>query len=186
MSELVLPLTAENGETPKYRNGDDACQFGIQPANDLPILFGDTFLRSAYAVYDLINNKIALANTDFNATDSNIVPFASQGAAIPSAGTAANTGSVSATATGLPRVDNSATAVPTASFTSGTTSASGLSAHPGFVQDGASSSSSSTSSSASSKKSAGNTVLAFDWAMIGVLVGSFTMMVMGGGFFVTM
>jgi hypothetical protein len=80
VSELVLPLVLTNGRVPQYSNGQTACQLGIQAAGNLPVLFGDTFLRSAYVVYDLDNNRIALAPTDFNATDSDIVPFASGGA----------------------------------------------------------------------------------------------------------
>ncbi|KFY41714.1 hypothetical protein V494_02820, partial [Pseudogymnoascus sp. VKM F-4513 (FW-928)] len=71
----------------------------------LPILFGDTFLRSAYVVYDLANNEIGLAQTDFNAKGSNIVEFASMGAAIPQAPTASGQDQigVSQTKTGIPR-----------------------------------------------------------------------------------
>jgi hypothetical protein len=80
VSQLVLPLTLPNGRVPQYSNGAAACQLGIQAAGNLPVLFGDTFLRSAYVVYDLDNNRIALAQTDFNATDSNVVAFESGGA----------------------------------------------------------------------------------------------------------
>ena len=81
VSQLVLPLTLPNGRVPEYQNGAAACQLGIQAAGNLPVLFGDTFLRSAYVVYDLDNNRIALAQTDFNSTDSNVVAFESGGAA---------------------------------------------------------------------------------------------------------
>ena len=81
VSQLVLPLTLPNGRVPQYSNGAAACQLGIQAAGNLPVLFGDTFLRSAYVVYDLDNNRIALAQTDFNSTESNIVAFESGGAA---------------------------------------------------------------------------------------------------------
>ncbi|KAI1631054.1 aspartic peptidase domain-containing protein [Biscogniauxia mediterranea] len=87
MDELVLPLTT--GEPLKFQSGtyegQDACQFGIQNFSSDPFLLGDTFLRSAYVVYDLENNQIGIAPTDFNATTSNIVAFPSQGAPIPSA-----------------------------------------------------------------------------------------------------
>ncbi|KFX92552.1 hypothetical protein O988_07216 [Pseudogymnoascus sp. VKM F-3808] len=105
VSELVLPLTLSNGGTPRFENGADACQLGIQAAGNLPILFGDTFLRSAYVVYDLANNEVGLAQTDFNAKGSNIVEFASMGAQIPQAPTATgqNQIGVSQTKTGIPR-----------------------------------------------------------------------------------
>lgn len=184
MSELVLPLELGSGETPRYQNGEEACSFGIQPANGLPTLFGDTFLRSAYAVYDLVNNKIALANTDFNVTDSNIVPFASQGASIPSASAAAQTAVASAIGTAPGgHVDPGAGGSSGGSTTigPGASASSSLAASAGLQQD-----SPSSSTTSSSKKSAGTTVPAFDWSMLSVVVGSFSMMVMGGGLFVAL
>lgn len=87
MDELVLNLV--KGTPPKFPSGVhkglDMCQFGIQNFTQAPYLLGDTFLRSAYVVYDLINNQIGIAATDFNSTDSNIVPFPSLSAQIPSA-----------------------------------------------------------------------------------------------------
>ena len=67
------------------------CQFGIQRSYASPWTLGDTFLRSAYVVYDLENNEIGLAATDFNSTEEKIVAFESQGAKIPSATRASNT-----------------------------------------------------------------------------------------------
>jgi hypothetical protein len=93
MDELVLPLVS-SGANPTFQSGkyagQDACQFGIQNFSSDPFLLGDTFLRSAYVVYDLVNNQIGIAKTDFNSTTSNVVAFASDGAQIPSATTAAN------------------------------------------------------------------------------------------------
>lgn len=61
----------------------DVCFFGIIPidANDGSAILGDTFLRSAYVVYDLDNNEISLAqaaigkggSTSQNAPNDNIV-----------------------------------------------------------------------------------------------------------------
>ncbi|KAI0535775.1 aspartic peptidase domain-containing protein [Xylaria digitata] len=77
MDELVIQSGTLNGQI--------VCQFGIQNFSSTgPFLLGDTFLRSAYVVYDLENNEIGLAPTDFNATSSKIVAFPSQGATIPS------------------------------------------------------------------------------------------------------
>ncbi|KAL2261919.1 hypothetical protein VTK26DRAFT_3012 [Humicola hyalothermophila] len=87
MDELVLDLTA--GNPPVFSSGpwagEAVCQFGIQNFTSAPYLLGDTFLRSAYVVYDLVNNQIGIAATDFNSTDSNVVPFPSMSAHIPSA-----------------------------------------------------------------------------------------------------
>ncbi|KAK8122796.1 hypothetical protein PG984_011466 [Apiospora sp. TS-2023a] len=87
MTELVLDI-AEGSEAPRFQSGQykgqPICQFGIQNFTSEPFLLGDTFLRSAYVVYDLENNQIGMAKTDFNSTKTNIVPFPSKGASIPS------------------------------------------------------------------------------------------------------
>lgn len=102
MDELVIDLVT-SGDVPSFNygeyEGEDACAFGIQNSSSDPFLLGDTFLRSAYVVYDLVNNQIAIAQTDFNATDSNIVAFASSGAAIPSATLASNQSLATSTST---------------------------------------------------------------------------------------
>ena len=46
---------------------------GIAPAGSSTPVLGDTFLRSAYVVYDLYNNEISLAQTNFNSTTDNIM-----------------------------------------------------------------------------------------------------------------
>lgn len=98
MDELVLDLTSGpplNFASGPYR-GQAACEFGIQNFSRDPFLLGDTFLRSAYVVYDLVNHQIGIAATDFNATDSEIVPFPSLSAHIPSATAARNQDQVTA------------------------------------------------------------------------------------------
>ncbi|MCJ1478653.1 hypothetical protein MMC13_007334 [Lambiella insularis] len=75
MSEFVIPIVVQSGSTPTAQDGTPLCQFGINPAGNSPNLFGDTFLRSAYVVYDLENQQIGLANTNFNATNSNVQEF---------------------------------------------------------------------------------------------------------------
>lgn len=96
MDELVLDLTG--GQPPVFNNGPyagmDVCEFGIQNFTDAPYLLGDTFLRSAYVVYDLVNNQVGIAPTDFNSTRSNVVAFASKSAHIPSATVAPDQGRV--------------------------------------------------------------------------------------------
>lgn len=87
MDELVIDLT--DGQAPEFSSGDHegerVCQFGIQRGIASPYTLGDTFLRSAYVVYDLENNEVGIAATDFNSTKTNIVAFESKGAKIPSA-----------------------------------------------------------------------------------------------------
>jgi hypothetical protein len=166
MSQLVLPITTETGEVPRFTNGKTVCQLGIQPAGDLPVLFGDTFLRSAYVVYDLENNKIALAQTDFNATSSNIVSFASKGAPIPSATQASNALAVTQTATGNPKIGGAtATGAGTATYNP---TATGLTAASGF---------------ASNKSAAGHGPQPFAWSKVVIGAVSVALMGMGSGFF---
>lgn len=175
MSQLVLPLTSSSGQQPTYSNGEAACQLGLQAAGDLPVLFGDTFLRSAYVVYDLINNRIALAQTDFNATDSKVVDFPSAGAAIPSATSATGTPGVTATVTdpvrgGQGTATGAATAVATYNPTQST-----LSAAAGFE--------SATSTSSAKKSAAGQVQPPFDWMRVVVLGVSLSLMGVSGGVF---
>ncbi|MCJ1286244.1 hypothetical protein MMC26_005589 [Xylographa opegraphella] len=64
------------------------CVFGIsslETANIGVMLLGDSFLRSAYVVYDLANNKIGMAATNFNPTGSSIVEIAAGSGGIAAA-----------------------------------------------------------------------------------------------------
>ena len=78
-----------------------ACAFGVLPGGTGPYILGDTFLRSAYVVYDLSNNLIALAQTNFNSTTSKIVDFTASETRIPNVSGAAASASVAQTATGV-------------------------------------------------------------------------------------
>ncbi|KAJ6784185.1 hypothetical protein PWT90_04759 [Aphanocladium album] len=90
MDELVLDSAGVNISNGRNSRGTPACVFGIQqqaPSKDgsqNTYLLGDSFMRSAYVVYDLDNNQVAIAPTKFNATASNVVAFPSKGATIPS------------------------------------------------------------------------------------------------------
>ncbi|KAH6887952.1 aspartic peptidase domain-containing protein [Thelonectria olida] len=67
-----------------------ACMFGIGSASDYGVddssfaLLGDTFLRSAYVVYDLTNQQIGLAEANVNATGSDVVEFKAGDKDLPS------------------------------------------------------------------------------------------------------
>lgn len=100
LNELVVPLYDRAGNTVRFRSGQTACTFGINAAAGAPNLFGDTFLRSAYVVYDLQNNLIGLANTNFNATASDIVEIS--GTTIPGATATASGVQVTGTFSGYP------------------------------------------------------------------------------------
>ncbi|KIW71031.1 hypothetical protein PV04_03249 [Phialophora macrospora] len=71
--ELFLSAGTNNfGQPITFADGEEACLFGIAPAQDGIAVLGDTFLRSAYVVYDLSNNEISLAQTVFNSTTDNV------------------------------------------------------------------------------------------------------------------
>ncbi|OHE95451.1 eukaryotic aspartyl protease [Colletotrichum orchidophilum] len=90
MNELVLDLVAVTGKRTSFSDGAEACLFGIAPAGDGTNVLGDTFLRSAYVVYDIDNNEVSLAQTKFNATSTNIIEIGKGSGAVPSAVAAAN------------------------------------------------------------------------------------------------
>lgn len=85
LSELLLDI----GDY-YYNDGERACAFGIVPAGESMSVLGDTFLRSAYVVYDLANNEISLANTNFNSTDNNVLEITTGTDSIPGATAVAN------------------------------------------------------------------------------------------------
>lgn len=85
MSELVLELVTSSGRRPSFRNGGAACLFGLASAGQGTNVLGDTFLRSAYVVYDLENNAVSLAQSRLNVASSNIVEIGKGQGAVPSA-----------------------------------------------------------------------------------------------------
>ncbi|KJR89879.1 uncharacterized protein SPSK_06273 [Sporothrix schenckii 1099-18] len=115
IDELVLDLVTASGKRPTFRNGQTACLFGIAPAGTGTNVLGDTFLRSAYVVYDLDNNQISLAQTVFNTTASNVVEIGTGASSVPDATLVTN--SVAATS-GLTLVANDSKANGAAAFSS--------------------------------------------------------------------
>lgn len=80
LNELVLT----NGV--RRSTGQSVCIFGISPNEGSASILGDTFLRSAYVVYDLAANEISLAQTNFNATNTNVLEIAPpDGGGVPEA-----------------------------------------------------------------------------------------------------
>ena len=100
-AELVSPISLDDGSQPTLKNGETICSFGMASAGTGPFLFGDTFLRSAYVVYDLTNNQIGIAQTNYNATSSNIVEIT--GSSIPGASATASGAAVTQTYLGHPQ-----------------------------------------------------------------------------------
>ncbi|KAE9962263.1 hypothetical protein BLS_000583 [Venturia inaequalis] len=106
ISQFVLPFPSDI-PTPKFRNGNVACRWGILPSDGNPNLFGDTFLRSAYVVYNIDGNQIGIASTNFNTTKEDVREI-SDASSIPGASATASgvaqqthTGAVHLTATGV-------------------------------------------------------------------------------------
>lgn len=115
VSEVVLPLSilsitqdmlqlALGNQTLPFT---DVCILGIVGAEKGPYILGDTFIRSAYVVYDLKNNLIGLANTNLNSTTSNIVEFEADQTKLPQASGVAT--SSAATGTTTPASSNTST-----------------------------------------------------------------------------
>lgn len=98
---------------------DNACSFGIQPSSDYYLL-GDTFLRSAYIVYDLTNKQIGLAQANVNSTESNIIEITEE-SGIPKASGVASQVVADQTSTGLPSTSNAGSGTSTGSVTSSAT-----------------------------------------------------------------
>jgi hypothetical protein len=173
ISELVLPLYDSAGNIVYFSNGEAACQLGIEAAAGRPVLFGDTFLRSAYVVYDLVNNRIAIAQSNFNAGSSNVVAFASSGAPIPSATTAQAGISVTQTAKVNPYGPLDATGGGGRTPTGQGSVSESLGAAGGFA-----------SSTSTSKSAAGAGPGPLAWDAVVVLGASLGMVLAGGGVFV--
>ena len=75
-NELVVDAFDVNGDPISFDDGEQLCFFGIFPetSSDGTYVLGDTFLRSAYVVYDLDNAEISLANVHFNASERYVCP----------------------------------------------------------------------------------------------------------------
>ena len=96
MSDLVVPQDVWDYSSYTYYDDEDTdtasrCLFGIQNSSysyysyyDYYTL-GSTLLRRTYAVFDLVNQEVAVAPVNFGSDESNVVPFPVYGATIPSA-----------------------------------------------------------------------------------------------------
>lgn len=83
-----------------YRGGS-SCYYELVPASVLggESLFGESFLRSAYVVYDLDNHLISLADTAFNATGSVIVNVSAEHGDVASIAASASAFTITVTST---------------------------------------------------------------------------------------
>jgi hypothetical protein len=120
LNELVIVATVSRGQP--------VCILGIGPAGNSVAVLGDTFLRSAYVVYDLSNNEISLAQTNFNATTENIQEIKKGADGVPNASGVPNAISTAAVGTGGPRVNGPSVTGGTHTSTAGAMPA--ITAHP--------------------------------------------------------
>jgi hypothetical protein len=163
--QFALPAFDQQGYPLTFQNGKQACVLGIQPQTQsgLGVILGDTFLRSAYVVYDLDNKEISLAQTVFNASTSHVVEVQKSspgsgldggsvvsGVTVTQTATAAVAPGLHATATGTgagantaqptitgPSLTVSLTGGSLATSTATSTSSSSASGHPGAASTAA-------------------------------------------------
>jgi hypothetical protein len=193
-AELALPIQDSNGNELTFEDGSTACSFGLdQISQDSePVLLGDTFLRSAYVVYDLDNAEIGIAQTKFNSTSSNIQEI---GSGSGNVGGQSSIASVSVANTATAKVPDtfaqsktqteSKVAVTPGHFTStaggiggvGTgATATGAGTHVGATTG------TTAPTGTASKAAAAGLAPAFDPTKVAVVGGSFVMVMLGGAF----
>jgi hypothetical protein len=173
-----------DGYIPSGVTFQSVCVLGIMSTNDEPYILGDTFLRSAYVVYDLKNNVIALAQTNFNSSDTNVIDFKADQTAIPVVSGVASSAGIVETGTGKP---GGKTESGTASVTS-TASTTGRPTQRSTTVSGSASASTTrtstetvTNTAASDTGNAGaSTVPALDLSRFFVLGGATLFAVLGG------
>jgi hypothetical protein len=98
LSQFILDFPVGIPAPTFKSNGAIACRWGIAASAGRPNLFGDTFLRGAYVVYNLDKSEVAIANAVLNATSSHIVEFSATD--IPGVSSTAKGVVVTNTATG--------------------------------------------------------------------------------------
>jgi hypothetical protein len=72
ISEFVVPREATL-ENFTFSDGTPACTLSIVPSHSYQAVLGDSFLRSAYVVYDIDNQQIALAQSNLVSTADSII-----------------------------------------------------------------------------------------------------------------
>lgn len=126
LSEMVL-----QGGLTQDGSGPQGCTFGIfeqtpTSGGGVSYTLGDTFLRSAYVVYDIANNQISLAQTNFNSQGSTIMEIGTGANSVPNASGVQSAATVQITGTSGNNPIGGASATISGS-TTGSTGTSGAS-----------------------------------------------------------
>lgn len=89
LGQLILQTSSGMSMGPGGASDSSAdCAFGVAESDDYYLL-GDTFLRSAYVVYDLDNKEIAIAQAKFDSTTASVTAI-SEGSSIPNVASTAS------------------------------------------------------------------------------------------------
>jgi hypothetical protein len=179
VNEMIYDTTGLfdlGGYVPEGITFTDICVLGLQSVTaGGSYILGDTFLRSAYVVYDLKNNVVAIAQTNFNSTTSNIIDISADATAIPNvSGIASQTTSLVETATGVLPIGKSTGTSKTATSTVA-----------GFTGTKSGANTTPTSSASTSTKPTANAgaalVPAFDVSGLMVMGVTSGLVLLGGG-----
>ena len=128
ITELIInPSDADTGNGQSFQSQDQLCLLGITSSQGEAAVLGDTFLRSAYVVFDLANNEVSLAQTNFNSTSSSISEIGTGSSSVPDATPVSNPVVAAVTTTGGTRIG------PATSTTTLKSTAAGLQVSYGIV-----------------------------------------------------
>jgi len=107
LKELVIVAGEEKGQP--------ICIIGISPAEGSTPVLGDTFIRSAYIVYNIAGNDISIAQTNFNSTSDNILEI-TETSTIPSATAVASAVTDLAVSSGDARLEGSSSSITSSAY----------------------------------------------------------------------
>lgn len=94
LADMAAPFKV-NGTDATAEDGSPACRPPADAADSTYATFGDSFMRSAYTVFDLENKRISIAQARLNATRSDVVEIGPQGVGSSNSSANATTPTVS-------------------------------------------------------------------------------------------
>jgi hypothetical protein len=161
---INVPLSALiiDGGSATFPDGRAECQILVTSENGNGVILGDSFLRSAYAVYDIANNEIAIAQAVLDATSTSNILTIPSGTGLPG---------VSSTATLILLHNGAATTAPPAGATTAVATGTTLPSPTFNLGSAATAPASASSTSSSPSSGAGASFVPSPWVM-GLLLGS--------------